>query len=910
VGLEGELRGLGLKWAALCAAFVFALGACGGSTANPVDPVGGVAAAFDSAKAGGTLKAMDLVTCLTTGGTLGSSFSGLFGGLTGDAMAKAGISVDDLNAAWKISFDNLQTTEKSRSGDNATVQVTVKVASQVDAGKMRDLVKKYSATQGIVPDDATIDAAIQAKLGGQLTMSETIDKDVRVVQQGGKWVACGGSPIAAGATPTTGQATVAPTAASTQSPPPAPSGPTGGSAIGNAVAIVAGSAHNCALLSDGSVKCWGTNSGGQLGNGTTTSSDTAVNVTGLSSGVTAISSWAGTYSCALTTGGGVKCWGTGAVGNGSTTPTTAPADVVGLTSGVSALSAANDHACAVTSGGGVKCWGVNSTGQLGDGSTTTSSAPVGVASLGSGATAVAAGDAYSCALTSGGGVKCWGNNSAGQLGNGSTTSSPVPVEVAGLSSGVRAIAAGESYTCALMSSGGVKCWGGTLSIPTDITGISGGISAIYPAIQIACVSLDAGGLKCWSGNQQQAAADVPGLDSSAKAVAFGSQSTFCVLMSQGGVICAHGSTWAPVVGLAAGSANGSSSPAASGNTTAIAIGFQHACALSASGGVKCWGYNDAGPLGNGSTKSSDSPVDVFGLTSGVAQIGASFGYSCAVTTAGGVKCWGRNDYGQLGNGAKANSLIPVDVSGLSGGISSITMGLSHTCALSTSGAVTCWGQNGSRQLGNGASADSLVPVAVSKLGSGVKAIDARNQMTCAVTAAGGVKCWGTGILGNGLTGNAALRNEIPADIVGATSGITAVALGAEHTCLLTSAGVVKCLGVNQEGELGNGIASPVFPYVPADVPGLGGVTAIDAGKTHTCALSSGGGVKCWGGNSQGQLGNGTKANNNSPVDVAGLSSGITSIQAGEDSTCAITSAGAVKCWGGTYGTTPVDVAGL
>ena len=335
--------------------------------------------------------------------------------------------------------------------------------------------------------------------------------------------------------------------------------------------------------------------------------------------------------------------------------------------------------------------------------------------------------------------------------------------------------------------------------------------------------------------------------------------------------------------------------------TAISAGFAHTCAITSAGGAKCWGGNAFGEVGNGGGPLSTAlrPVAVRGLKSGVKVIAAGGQHTCAVTRGGAATCWGEDRVGQVGRPATptGRTPVPVNVARLGTGVRAIAAGSQHTCAVTSSGGVKCWGAG----YASGSTTPTSTPVDVAGLAGGVTAIVAGRDQTCVRTSVGGVKCWGwniNGQLGNGTT----TYSYTPVDVVGLTSGARSIAAGASFTCAVTSGGGAKCWGWNVSGQLGNGSRSVDPGTTPVDVVGLSsGVSAITAGAHHTCALTSGGGVKCWGSSVFGQLGNGSRTDSNTPVNVVGLTSGVRAIAAGESHTCALMRGGGVRCWGRNYG---------
>jgi alpha-tubulin suppressor-like RCC1 family protein len=383
-------------------------------------------------------------------------------------------------------------------------------------------------------------------------------------------------------------------------------------------------------------------------------------------------------------------------------------------------------------------------------------------------------------------------------------------------------------------------------------------------------------------------------------------------LNPGGGVCVDGEcSGSPEVECVGACAAG----ACTSTTKMVGVSWHAACALSTGGAVACWGDNTLGALGTGNTTSSLVPVVVPGLETEVVALSAGGNDdACALTAEGRVSCWG-GGYDDLGT---IGSLSPLEVS-LPVPAVAITTGPFHRCALTGEGEVYCWGNNFACGLGDPAKPEPVIidPVKVLGLAPNIVAISAGLQFTCAVSAAGGVQCWG--VNGYGQLGLETAFGCPPVDVPGLTQVIS-VAAGSSRVCALTQAGAVLCWGLDSP----IGSAEHVMPEV---VTGLwSGVESItsgnenaDTGEDHDCALFANGKAKCWGGNHWGQLGDGTTTPSLGAVDVVGLSA--RTISAGIDSTCAIELSGRVVCWGrGTEGQlgngtmmnslTPVPVMGL
>jgi alpha-tubulin suppressor-like RCC1 family protein len=287
------------------------------------------------------------------------------------------------------------------------------------------------------------------------------------------------------------------------------------------------------------------------------------------------------------------------------------------------------------------------------------------------------------------------------------------------------------------------------------------------------------------------------------------------------------------------------------NVTKVDVGDYGVCAILEGGKLKCWGRNDNGEVGDGTTDPHSTPTQVKGLTSGVRQVSVGTNHVCALLANGKAKCWGNNDFGEVGDRSHDEQHQPTLVQGVEDA-RSISAGYYFTCATVNSKA-KCWGYNEYGEVGNGSDDSTKRPSLVVGLHDGVKKVVAGYYQACAILTGGQLKCWGLnghGEVGTGSTGGEFHR---PQDVVGLAKGVTDVDPDYEFTCAI-HIGRAKCWGNNYYGQIGNDGNND--RDVATQVTGLTqNVVDVDTGWYHACALLNGGAEKCWGYNGYGQIGN-------------------------------------------------------
>ncbi|MEX0786813.1 MAG: hypothetical protein WD939_09265, partial [Dehalococcoidia bacterium] len=326
-------------------------------------------------------------------------------------------------------------------------------------------------------------------------------------------------------------------------------------------------------------------------------------------------------------------------------------------------------------------------------------------------------------------------------------------------------------------------------------------------------------------------------------------------------------------------------------------GTSHSCAVLPAG-VFCWGSNAGRQLGDGTSTDRPAAVAVASLGRNVRSIASSANHSCAVTNSGEALCWGNDVSGELGAGpdAMGTSNTPIEVAGLSN-VEQVATGARHSCARTAGGTVYCWGWNGLGQVSPGAQEIQRTPVEVAGLGRDIVSVAAADFQNCAVTANGGVRCWGADVtpeaVGTAVVDWLDADGELFTDAVSIESGI-------RHTCVLRANATASCWGNNASGQLGNGsrggTLTPVVVQTPDREP-LTGIAAISLGGDLSCALLGDRSVMCWGENEHGQLGDGTTSDRTTATGVVGLSRGVVAAGAGRNHACAVLLSGEVRCWG-------------
>ena len=775
---------------------------------------------------------------------------------------------NDLVLCWAdnqiIGWGENQDGQLGIGGSSDSLVPTDLVASGILSGKNARMLASGRAHTLALTEDGTL-CSWGSNSSGQLGNSNTFDssvavdvtipdflmgKEIATVAAGGdaSYVLCSDGTLAAWGENSSGQ--LGDGLSRVNSLVPLNLTGKGALATRTVVAIVAGNEHCLALCDDGRVVAWGANAHGQLGCGDTASTNPPrlVIANGVLAGKNVVSITAGwKHSMALCSDGSIAAWGGndfGQLGNYSTADSSVPVSVLKIAglSGktVTGISAGGSHSLAVTSDGSVAAWGLNSSGQLGNGGNNNSYVPVGVsrisgALIGKNVTSVSAAFDHSLAICSDGTLVAWGANSNGKLGNNSTTSSNLPVNIStsGVLSSkeVSTVFAGSQQSFVICADGSIVAWGlnssGQLGdssldaslVPVSVVTTSGAlfgktVASVSAGAFHTLVRFSDGTVASWGRNASGQLGDNSATDRDTPVAVYAES----VLKSK--------------------------------IVASVQAGESHSIALCSDGTVVTWGDNRSGQLGNGTViVGSVVPVDVTGMGAladkTVVAVGAGEQHCLALCSDGTLAAWGRGDYGQLGDGAYASSSLPVEVnqsSAVAGKlIEGIYCGAHHNLIRFHDGTLAAWGLNSSGQCGNNTAGNCGSPVLVTRdsgalIGKTVVSAAAGETHSIALCSDGTVAAWGSNVYGQLGTGGGN-DSFVPVSVVtniGALYGksVAQISCGGFHSLALCSDGGLVSWGQGSSGQLGtNSLTASGIPssVVRAGSLGRGRAAFIEAG---------------------------------------------------------------------------------